>query len=91
MAQLNAYPIPRELKYLYEWFCDLSACRGSNGYGPNPLSPSIIRDWQDMSGHYINPWEFELLRRLDRTWLKVYSDLNPPTKADTKSKTIDQQ
>jgi hypothetical protein len=80
--------VPRELQYLYEWFCDLSASRGSNGYAPNPLSPSGIRDWSEMSGHRLNPWEFDLLRAMDRKWMKVYSDLNKPDQTNnTKSKT----
>jgi hypothetical protein len=93
LKDLNAYPIPTELQYLYGWFCDLSAQRGSNGYGPNPLNSSVIRDWAAMSGHNINPWEFETIRAMDRKWLKVYSDLNAPEPTDTKakSKTINAQ
>lgn len=93
LEDLNAYPIPLELQYLYGWFCDLSSSRGSNGYGPNPLNPSAIRDWSEMTGHRVNPWEFETLRAMDRKWLKVYSDLNAsePTDTKAKSKTIDNQ
>lgn len=87
LRDLNSYPIPRELQYLYDWFCDLSACRGSNGYGPNPIVPSAVRDWSEMSGHRLNPWEFEAIRAMDRKWLKVYSDLNKPEPTDkTKAK-----
>jgi hypothetical protein len=44
-----------------------------------------------MSGHRINPWEFDLLRAMDRKWMKVYSDLNKSDQTSNIKSTTPQQ
>lgn len=55
--------------YLWEWFRELSAGRGSTGFGPAPLTYSEIKAWMDMKKITIEPWELTILKRLDSVYL----------------------
>ncbi len=72
---------PRALQYLIEWFYDLNIDRQSNGFGPASITSGMILDWARGKGLSIRPQEFDALRRLNGAWLKIYSELNPPTES----------
>lgn len=62
---LDGPEIPLELTYLWGWFQELSATRGSNGFGPNPISYTEIGTWARLTGTIIQPMEVRLIMTLD--------------------------
>lgn len=66
----DAPPCPPELEHVWEWFDSLNTGRGSNGFGPSPLSFGEIAAWSALTGNDPTPWEVDLLKALDLTYLK---------------------
>ena len=55
--------------HVWEWFLELSAGRGSNGFGPNPISWLDLLPWTTMTGTITRPAEIEAILAVDRVWL----------------------
>lgn len=64
--ELDLPPLPAAGVAVWEWFKALDAARGSNGWGPNPISWADLVAWQQLAGVQLTPWEAETLRALDR-------------------------
>lgn len=61
---------PSLLGHVWAAFCRLSNSR-SHGYsGPNALSPSVIKDWMEISGCRLSPRDVETLEKIDQTYLR---------------------
>jgi hypothetical protein len=67
--------------HLFDWFVELSDCRkftviagpaGGGGCFPDPLSPLEILSWSELSGVRLTPWEFGVLKEMDRAWRLGY-------------------
>lgn len=71
---LDGPDMPLELAYLWGWFMELHACRGSNGFGPNPISYSDIAAWAGLAGVAIRAPELQCLVILDRLWLTAQAE-----------------
>jgi hypothetical protein len=65
--------LPSELLYLYVVFLELSAARPSNGFSALPLSFQEIRSWACLQRVHLKPWEVDVLRALDQSWMKVHN------------------
>ncbi len=65
----DAPELPELVAHVWEAFCELSRCRGGNGAGPNPITPTAIKDWSEIMGVRMDAWEIKLLLRLDREYL----------------------
>jgi hypothetical protein len=78
--------MPLELSFLWDWFQELHAARGSNGWGPNPLTFSDIAAWAGLTGVAIRAPELQCLVILDRLWLQAQSEA-----AKARQDFIDQQ
>jgi len=50
----------------------MSGRRGNNGFGPNDISYSAIKAWQDVTGEKLEPWELNAILRLDDAFLHAY-------------------
>lgn len=57
--------MPIELGYLWAAFCRLSARRGSNGFGLNPIGWADIDAFVRLSGTTLMPWEIRVIEQLD--------------------------
>ena len=57
--------IPEPVEHLWDWFWELDSVRGSNGFGPNPLTYSEIRAWSQLTETEITPWEVSVLKKMD--------------------------
>ena len=61
--------LPAALSYLWNHFAMLHRTRGSNGFGPNPISWSEMKAYVEMTGSRLEPWEVEAIRQLDEEFL----------------------
>ncbi len=66
---LDGPPIPADGEHVWLWFLDLNAARGSNGFGPNPISYPDLAAWVAMTGIIVMPSEVAALMALDREYL----------------------
>lgn len=59
--------IPEALEYLYDWWLELDRVRKIDGMSgaPEPLTPERIKAWQELSGHTLDPLEFEAMMIID--------------------------
>ena len=62
---------PKELEHVWIWFLELTAARGSNGFGPNPISYAELQAWSLLTKQNPTPWEISLLKRLDKHYLII--------------------
>jgi hypothetical protein len=62
--ELKVPPLPEELAYLWHLFWRLNRKR-QNGMGVNPLASAEILAWQARQGVQFEPWEHEVIDRLD--------------------------
>lgn len=66
--------IPPGGELYWEWFHELSAGRGSSGFGPLPLSWPDMAAWATISGIELQPWQADIFRAMDQAWLKAVAD-----------------
>lgn len=64
-AQLECPPFPMGLLHVWSAFRRLSARRGSNGFGINPISWPDIDAFVRHSKMPLAPWEVRLIEELD--------------------------
>ena len=65
---------PKELEYLWGFFLELSATRPQGYSGPLPITYSEIKAWLDLTDNTLASWEVEVIKKLDRLYLKVVSN-----------------
>ncbi len=66
---LDGPELPADGAHVWVWFLELSAGRGSNGFGPNPISYLDLLAWSMLMGTITRPAEIEAVMALDRVWL----------------------
>lgn len=69
LQELEGPGLPPLLVYVWEWFCELSAARGSNGFGANPISWAEIDAWAQRMRRNPSVFELELLQALDAAFV----------------------
>lgn len=69
--ELDGPECPPPLLYLWEWFLELSAARGSGGFGPNPISYCDIADWARLYARDPQPFEVRCLVDIDREFMTL--------------------
>lgn len=62
--------VPWAGRRIWSIFLDLNATRGSNGWGPNPISHSEVEAWSRLHREPVRPHELEILRAMDTAYLK---------------------
>jgi hypothetical protein len=77
----NLSTIPQSCYETWGWFLQLNESRSSNGFGFDPISYGDIDAFFRLQQIIPELWEIDLIRRLDRTVLSVYS---AKQKADSK-------
>jgi len=55
-------------------FNEIAATRGSSGFGPLPLAAAEILAWSQLKRTNISPWEFDMIRLLDQTYLGICAE-----------------
>ena len=61
---------PTSCHDVLNWFWELHSSRGSNGFGPNPISFLEIKAYFDLISIKPLPWEIGLIKRLDNAYLE---------------------
>lgn len=75
--ELAALPkLPPAAANVWEYFTELDGARGSNGFGPNPLSYRDIDAWQRVTQQALDPWELKTILRLDGLFMTAYAKAN---------------
>ena len=60
-------------------FLDLHATRGSNGFGPSPISFGEVESWSRLRREPVRPFELDIIRKLDVAYLTaVAKKVEPP-------------
>jgi hypothetical protein len=67
----DAPEIPPTGQRVWGLFLDLHATRSSNGFGANPISYAEIEAMSRMRREPVRPFELDIIRALDATWLEV--------------------
>lgn len=67
---------PVDGTHVWAWFLELSAGRGSNGFGPNPISWLDLLAWTVLTGTITRPAEINAIMALDQVWMKVQAARN---------------
>ena len=68
-AELDGPGLPADGMHIWAWFLELSAGRGSSGFGPNPISWLDLLAWTALTGMIVRSAEVEAIMALDRAWL----------------------
>lgn len=66
---------PEEAAHVWEWFWELDAARGGNGFGLNPLSWEEIAAWADLNGVRPEQMELRLIKAMDAARLKASAEV----------------
>lgn len=66
--------MPPALVYLWNWFMELEAARGGNGYGINPLSFAEIHAWTQLTRVQPVPWEIDAIKRIDAVRIRISNE-----------------
>jgi hypothetical protein len=74
---LDGPECPEELRYLWNWFQDISFARHHNGFNYQPLGWMDIYAWCRLFGRRLQLWEMRALIRLDREWLAAKAAAAP--------------
>jgi hypothetical protein len=76
-AELEALPLLPELAtFVWSTFIELSAFRGSNGFGMNPITPTDILAWCNLTGTKLQAWEIRAIGLLDNKYMMVNQNDN---------------
>lgn len=68
-AELDGPELPADGSHIWAWFLELSVGRGSNGFGPDPISWLDVLAWTVLTRTIARPAEIEAIMALDRAWL----------------------
>lgn len=79
-SRLDGPPLPPDGAHIWEWFGELDAARGSNGFSPNPISYQDVSAWVDLTGTITRPTEVRAIMLLDRLRRSVWAKHAAPAK-----------
>lgn len=65
-------PFPYELSHIWAWFQRMNQMRQNNGFGVSRLSGEIVA-WQQLEGIRLNPYELDVIAKLDEAFVLHHS------------------
>lgn len=83
MKLLDADPLPDCIRHLWDWFVALDIDErpdGMNGLAANPIPSLRIESWARQRWIDLHPWEFDLIKTMDRIKRAVYARNRPGKK-----------
>lgn len=69
----DAPEIPEDGLYLWNWFQELSAGRGNNGFGPTAITWADMEAWARLTAIEPTPFETLTLRSMDAAFLSTHA------------------
>lgn len=81
----NEPEIPACLEHVWQWFWFLHSTRSSGMNGPLPISYLEINSWQETTHTPIRPFEVNIIKQLDATYLS-YNHKEQKKKRENKGK-----
>lgn len=72
--ELEGPPFPEMLAHQWEVFLSLHAGRSYGMAGGNPLTWEAIYAWCNLTRVMLSPWEVDLVKALDATWMEVTNE-----------------
>lgn len=63
-----------EIDYVWAYFLELSSTRPIGYNGPLAITYQEIAAWKDLTETPLSPWEVEVIKRLDKIYMKVVSN-----------------
>jgi hypothetical protein len=67
---MEGLPFPKGFTYLWDWYGELGSSR-QNGMAPNPLTFTEIKAWADLTQRDVAPWEIEIIKTIDNSYLRT--------------------
>jgi hypothetical protein len=74
-TKIEEHPPPEEAEYLFNWFWQVHQGRAQGFSGPLPLDAKEIKAWAELSGISLTPWEFQVIRKMDRAFLDTVAEI----------------
>jgi len=68
--------ITDDIEYLYVYFWDIRNSIGGSGFGPAPISATELKAWSEITGNKLATWEVNILREMDREYMKYVAEEN---------------
>ena len=68
---VQEWPFPESVAYLYGWFWEISAGRPFSSVGPLPIPAAEYLAWCALSRVRLERWEVDALRQLDSLYLRI--------------------
>lgn len=65
---------PHIATHVWDAFMSIHKGRSYGMSGPNPLSWGDIKDWSELNGIRLTPWENEVVKDLDLIWVNSVSE-----------------
>jgi hypothetical protein len=73
--ELAEFPdLPYYLRHVWDYFLELHAERGGNGFGLNPIRRKDIKDWEECTGIRLEGWELRAIRAADAEFMKSQAE-----------------
>lgn len=69
----KAPELPLDFAHIWNAFIELHQARGSNGFGPVPISHMEIASYRAVTGVDLSPWEVKVIRALDTLYIETSS------------------
>jgi len=70
-ALRNPHKFPRLLHHIWSAFLRLNSARTSGFSGPNPLTYTEMKAWQELTRTPLQARDFETIKRLDGVYMRV--------------------
>lgn len=71
LRSLQESPDPPELlNWIWTSFLELHATRQAGTNGPLSITFLELKAWSELYGYDLQPWELDIIRRLDDAWLE---------------------
>lgn len=67
--ELHQPEIPKQVRYLWRWYCELSQGKQHNGMSYSPLSWQEMQAWATLTRRNLAEWEVYALRIIDMVQL----------------------
>lgn len=79
----NLIELPQSCLHVWKWFCDLHTSRSFNGFGPNPLNYTEIKNYFDLIDISPEEWELKLIKKFD---MEAMDSISKEMKNNSQSK-----